>query len=123
MSALGTGMSFGRELAKLSDAELAARLERAWAYYETSDKRVRSRSWFWSRRRTVDLPLVARIWAGFHRSPGFRLIHGAFWGALGSNWAPKVVSDAAVELDDHIGEIQAIIAEIKRRVERRKVSA
>jgi hypothetical protein len=115
------------DLAKLSDAELAERLTQAWTRYESADSRRRSTSLFWRRRRTTNLPLPYRIWTGFHGSPGFRVIDWALRALISSYthseiWMkkPLLVSDAAIEVDDHIGEILMITSEIKRRVDRQK---
>ena len=122
------------DLAKLSDAELAARLEQSWSHYETTDKKRRSRSWFWTGRRTAELPLAVRIWLGFYRAPGFRVIALGFMAIVFNGIPiellikdPKQGSDVITKMitgaDADINEIQAITKEIKRRVAERKASS
>jgi hypothetical protein len=119
--ALGTRRG---ELVKLSDAELAARLHEAWDRYDQADRK--RRPFFWRNRRTAQLPLAYRLWAGFHGSPGFRIIDFFVRAQLSELWIfrekPLLVSEDAIEADQQIEEIQALMAEIKRRVDRRKVS-
>jgi hypothetical protein len=121
-AALGTRRG---ELAKLSDAELAERLQEASARYENADQERRSRSLFWRKRKTADLPVAYRMWAWFHASRGFRAIEYGLWFVVHSYTGiepskPVLVSEAAIKTDDQIDEIEALAAEIKRRVERCK---
>ena len=123
---MGLSINLRGDLAKLSDAELAERLKHAWARYENADKQQRSSSMFWKGRPTAKLPLGHRLWAGFHRSPGFRVFDWGLRAFLGSHTnsdiigKPVLVSDAAIKTDDHISDIENIMSEIKRRLDKRK---
>jgi hypothetical protein len=122
---MGLNINLRGDLAKLSDAELAERLEHAWRRYESADKHQRSSSMFWKRRTTAELPLRYRIWAGFHRSPGFRVLDWTLRALLSSytNYMierPVLVSKSAIQVDDHIGDIQTVMSEIKRRLDERE---
>jgi hypothetical protein len=125
---MGLNINLRGDLAKLGDAELAERLEHAWRRYESADRQQRSSSMFWKRRPTAELPLRYRIWAGFHRSPGFRVLDWTLRAFLSSHTnymieRPVLVSNSAIKVDDHIDEIQTIMSEIKRRLDEREALA
>ena len=106
-----------RELEKLTDAELAQRLDQAWADYETADKQRRASSWFWKTRRTQDLPLPYRFWEGLVASSGFRVIA---WAAINFTPGGGVGAIPATKVELVLTEIDYLLDEVRRRVRRRK---
>jgi len=63
------------DLAKLSDAELADRLQAAWAAYNAADKRLNRLALWYSRRGPIRHPWVYRLLsiAGVSGAEGFTL--------------------------------------------------
>ena len=116
------------DLAKLSDAELADRLETAWKDFNAAEKPSAWSIWpasIWARRGPIRHPRVYRFVLGL--GSGSSTGHWLDWLApiLAStrtfgSWIPKTSADGA-----HLTmcEIRDIMDEIQRRVDARKASA
>ena len=108
-------MSRIRELAQLSDTELAQRLEQSWASYEEIDKQLQLRT-------RIRIPWFSRFWTTLTGSPGFRVIDWSirFGIAVRGNGdiigQRLIVQDEAVAMDDRLCEIRDVMNEMERRV-------
>ncbi|HZO47309.1 MAG TPA: hypothetical protein VFB68_15545 [Xanthobacteraceae bacterium] len=123
---MGLSINFRSDLAKLSDAELATRLETAWNSYEAANKLKKS---WWSRWSFLGS-------RGPIRHPGaYRFLAALRSGAGGEAWLLPLFAllsirskseESVRRLDDnasmHIDlcEINDIVEEIERRVSRRQ---
>ena len=123
---MGPAAELRDALPRLSDAELAELLKLAWAKYHDADKERRSRSWlfFWRRRHTEELPVPYRMWCALQGSPGFRIVESGIKGIFGIETPyPTFVTRDSIAVDERTSDIEAIMNEINRRIERKKLSA
>jgi hypothetical protein len=116
------------DLAKLSDAELAERLEAAWREYEAADKlskwSVRPDRLLWSRRGPIRHPRAYRFVLGMG---GMNSGHWIEWllPALASTkmFGSLIPKRSAANAHLVLCEIRDIMDEIERRLKHRNKSA
>jgi hypothetical protein len=110
------------DLTKLSDAELAQRLEQSWARYEETNEKLRART-------KISIPKFSRFWTTLSGSPGFRVIDWSIRFGLAAYFRTDLirqrvlVQDEAVEMDEKLCEIRDIMGEMKNRVASRKTDS
>jgi hypothetical protein len=101
-----TAVDLRFEVTRLSDTELAARLDEAWQQFEVADKKQR-----WPR------------WSGLH------LLSGVWWldllivVGLSDKVAGKFVRITDARTDAALGKVQDMINEVERRVAARQAKA
>ena len=108
-------MATRAKLAKLSDAELTERLERAWARYDAADKWLQR----WSSAGKIRYPRLRRFWKTLSGSSGFRVVDGILSMYLG-RWParPLLIADDAIVMNEEYCEIRDLTDELERRVAR-----
>lgn len=122
-------LDFRADLAQLSDAEIAERLDVAWRAYDAGKKQ----SWWWrplwSGMRTgwrgpLRHPRAYRFIAAF-RSSGGTLLDALFAATLSGSRSEMALSkiDPIAGEHIHLCEIQDILDEIQRRVTKRQTGA
>jgi hypothetical protein len=101
-----TAVNLRFDLAQLSNAELAARLDEAWHQFEVADKKQR-----WPR------------WLGLH------LLSGVWWldllivVGLSDKVAGKFVRITDAQADAALGKVQDMVNEVERRVAAQQAKA
>ena len=130
---MGFSINLRSDLAKLSDADLAKRLEETWHSYEEANKQGLWRGWyFWmpliySFRGPLRHPRAYRFLAALQGSSGSSgWLDLLFAVALSDKRAERFLKSAGgpiVQTHMSLCEIRGIIEEVERRVEQRQGQA
>ena len=115
------------DLAKLSDAELAARLKETWEQYGAAEKRFhwwQPRWWLLGKRGPIRHPRAYQFLAALQSMGGDEWLSLLFATVLSQRDASRYVRwpDRTAAMHMSVCEIQDIIAEVERRIDQRQAT-